>query len=72
MPILSAQEDAGADHCDHAGSAFGIRAGRLRLQQEDPHFRDNVLFYEFSHGAGRAARPTPRRPLLAGMPDRSA
>jgi hypothetical protein len=24
--------------------------GESRLQQEDPHFRDNVLFYEFFHG----------------------
>jgi hypothetical protein len=24
--------------------------GESRLQQEDPHFRDNLLFYEFFHG----------------------
>jgi hypothetical protein len=24
--------------------------GESRLQQEDPYFRDNLLFYEFFHG----------------------
>ena len=24
--------------------------GASRLEQEDPNFRDNVLFYEFFHG----------------------
>jgi hypothetical protein len=24
--------------------------GTARLQQDDPHFRDHVLFYEFFHG----------------------
>ena len=28
----------------------GRPSARSTLQQDDPHFRDNVLFYEFFHG----------------------